>query len=88
MLSPKGKDFISNKHKSCVVYKVKCCCSNSYIDQTSRHLETRIKKHIQKYVREHTNNQPKTISIATSNAMNRSPISENLIKNPVSWKNL
>ena len=29
VLSPKGKDLISNKHKSCVVYTFKCCCLSS-----------------------------------------------------------
>ena len=35
VLSPKGKDLIYNKEKSCVVYTFECCCSNSYIGQTS-----------------------------------------------------
>ena len=70
-----------------MVYTFECRCSNSYIGQTSRHLETRTKEHIPKCIREHINNQPKTISIATSNAMNRSSISEHLIKNTISWKN-
>ena len=65
-----------------MVYTFECCCSNSYIGQTSKHLETRIKEHIPKCVSDHISNQPKTISIATSNAMKRSSISEDLIKNP------
>ena len=83
VLSPKGKDLISNKHKSCVVYTFGCCCSNSYIGQTSWHLETRIKEHIPKCVSDHISNQPKSISIETSNAMKRSSISVHLIKNSI-----
>ena len=83
VLSPIGKDLISNKHKSCVVYTFECCCSNNYISQTSRHLEIRIKEHTSKCVSDHISNQSKTIIIATSNAMNRSSISEHLTKNPI-----
>ena len=43
VLRPKDKYLISNKHKSCVVYTFECLCSNSYIGQTLRHFETRIK---------------------------------------------
>ena len=43
VLNPKGKDLVPYKHKSCVVNTYECCCSNSYIGQTSMHLETRIK---------------------------------------------
>ena len=70
-----------------MVYTFKCCCSDSYIGQTSRHLETRIKEHVPKCVREHIKNSPKTTSIATLNAMNRSSIAEHLIKNPICGKN-
>ena len=31
VLNPKGKDHISHKRKSCVVYTFKCCWLNSYI---------------------------------------------------------
>ena len=82
-MSPKGKDLISNKEKSCVVYTFEFCWSDSYIGQTSRHLDTRIKKHVPKCVREHIKSQPKTINIAT---MNRSSIAEHLIKNPICGK--
>ena len=60
---------------------------NSYIGQTSRRLETRIKEHVWKCVIEHIKNQPKTISIATLNATNRSSISEHLVKNPGNVQN-
>ena len=76
VLSPKGKDLTSNKHKSCIVYTFECCCLNSYIGQTSRQLETRIKEHIPKCVNDNISNQPKTISTATSNAMKGFSISE------------
>ena len=69
-----------------MVYTFECCCSDSYTGQTSRHLKTRIKEHVPKCVREHIKNQPKTISIATLNAMNRSSIAEHLIKNPICGK--
>ena len=46
----------------------------------------RIKEHVPKCVRKHIKNQPKTISIATLNAMNRSSIAEHLIKNPICGK--
>ena len=38
VLSPRGKYLISNRDKSCVVYTFECCCLDSYIGQTSRHL--------------------------------------------------
>ena len=57
VLNHKEKDLISNKLKSCVVYTFKCCCLNSYIIQTSRHFETRIKVHIPKCVRDHISNR-------------------------------
>ena len=82
ILNPRGKDLISYKHKSCVVYTYKCCCANSYIGQTSRHLETRIKEHVPKCVKDHIKNQPKKMSNATLNATKRSSISEHLVKNP------
>ncbi|EZA52391.1 hypothetical protein X777_08884, partial [Ooceraea biroi] len=41
----RGKDVLTNMQKTGVVYKIDCkdC---SYVGQTKRHLETRIKKHI------------------------------------------
>ena len=65
-----------------MVYTYECCCANSYIGQTSRHLETRIKEHVPKCVKEHIKDQPKKMSNATSNAIKRSSISEHLVKNP------
>ena len=65
-----------------MVYMFECSYSDSYISQTSRHLETRIKEHIPKCVKDHVNNKLKTISIATSNAIKRSSIPEHLLKNP------
>ena len=86
-MSPKGKDLTSNKHKNFVVYTFECCCSNSYISQTSRDLETRIKEPIPKYVKDQVSNQPNTIIVATLNAMNRSSTSAHLIKNLICGKN-
>ena len=79
VFNPQGKDLISYKHKSCVVYTYECCCSNSYIGQTSRHLETRIKEHVPKCVKDNVKYQPKKMSNA-SNAIKRSSISEHLVK--------
>ena len=87
-MSLKAKYLIPNKEKSCVVYTFEFCWSDSYIGQTSRHLDTRIKKHVPKCVREHIKSQPKTSSIASLNAMNRSSIAEHLIKNPICEKSL
>ena len=86
VFNPQGKDLISYKHKSCVVYTYECCCSNSYIGQTSRHLETRIKEHVPKCVKEYIKDQPKKMGNATSNAIKRSSISEHLVKHPVCGK--
>ena len=66
-----------------MVYTYECCCSNSNIGQTSRHLGTRIKKHVPKCVKKHVKDQPKKISNATSNAIIRSSISEHLVNNSV-----
>ena len=82
VLNPKGNNLISYKHKSCVVYRYECCCSNSYIAQTLRHLETRIRL-VPKCVLEHVKHQRKKKSNATSNMIKRSSISEPLMKNPV-----
>ena len=64
-LSPNCNKLMSNKHKCFLVYKFIFCCSNSYICQTSWHLETRIKEHTLRCVRAQVCNQTKTISIAT-----------------------
>ena len=65
VLNSKGKDLISYKHESCKVYTYEYCFSNSYIGQTSRDLETRIKEHVPKCVKDHVKDQPKKISNAT-----------------------
>ena len=70
-----------------MVYTFECCCSNSYIGQTSRHLKNIIKEDIPDCVRDLISNQPKIISIETSNAMNRYSIPENSIKNLIFGKN-
>ena len=66
-----------------MVYTYECCCSNSYIGQPLRHLETRIKEHVPKCVKVHVKDQPKKMSIATSNAIYRLSISEYFVKNPI-----
>ena len=50
ILQRSGKDLMTPKEKSLVVYKFKCCCDSSYIGQTSRHLTTRIKEHVPKCI--------------------------------------
>ena len=72
--NPQGKYLVSYKHKSCVVYTYECS-SNSYIEQILRHLETKIKEHVPKCVKEYVKHQPKKTSNATSNAIKRSLIS-------------
>ena len=58
----------------------------------SIHFKTIIKEHISKCVKENVNHQSKKISITSdvqqmsSNAMNRSSISEHLVKNPIREK--
>ena len=46
LISLAGKDQLSKHHNSGVVYTFKCYCGSSYIDQTSRHLLTKIDEHI------------------------------------------
>ena len=74
------------KKKSCVFYTFECCCSNSYTGQASRHLETRIKEHVTKFLRKRIKNQSKTINIVISNAMKTSSIAEHLFRNPIMKK--
>ena len=54
--------------------------SNFYLDILKPQLDST-------FQREHFKNKPKTISIATLNAMNRSSLSEHLIKIPICGKN-
>ena len=43
-----NKDKIPQELQSYVVYKFKCgCCGATYIGETSRHLPTRIKEHLE-----------------------------------------
>ncbi|XP_071581632.1 uncharacterized protein [Temnothorax nylanderi] len=43
----RGKDKLENMKKTGVVYKIECNdCNASYIGQTLRHLETRVKEHL------------------------------------------
>ena len=45
-LIKRGKDRIDNLKRTDVVYKIECAnCDSTYIGQTKRHLETRIKEH-------------------------------------------
>ena len=50
---------------------------------TTRHLETRIKEHVPKSVKEYIKDQPKKMGNAASNAIKRSSFSEQLVKNLV-----
>ena len=52
----------------------------SFISQKYRHHETRLKKEIFKSLRKHIKNQAKLVSTATLNTINRSSISEYLVK--------
>ena len=51
VLNSKGNDLIFYELKNFLVYTYKCCCANSYIGQTSGHLEMRIKEHISRSLR-------------------------------------
>ena len=50
LLTPGGKDPVSNLNKSMVIYQYSCCCKASYIGLTTRHLRKRIKEHVPKSV--------------------------------------
>ena len=73
MLTPKGKDPVSIEDNSCVLYTFEWCCKNSYIEQTSRNLRTRIKELIPKCVE----NYIKTGSETTNTAIKKR--NENII---------
>ena len=83
LISLAGKDQLSKHHNSGVVYTFKCYCGSSYIDQTSRHLQTRINEQIPKCIKNYIKNPVIPISIATTNAIKRPAIAEPLINNPV-----
>ena len=86
ILTPTGKDLIINKNSSSVVYTFQCCCEINYIDQTSRHLITRIKQHVPKCVENFIQNPVELKSTAIKKAMNRSVISAHLVNNPTCGK--
>ena len=50
LLTPGGKDPISNLNKCMVIYQYSCCCKASYVGLTTRHLRKRIKEHVPKSV--------------------------------------
>ena len=81
-----SKDLISKNHSSGVVYTFKCYCESSYIGQTSRHLQTRINEHIPRCVKNYIKNPVTPMSNATTNAIKRSAIAENLINNLICEK--
>ena len=43
LLTPGGKDSVSNFNKSMIIYFYSCCCTASYIKLTTRQLRKRIK---------------------------------------------
>ena len=46
LLTPGGKDPVSNFNKSMIIYQYSCCCTASYIGLTTRQLRKRIKEHV------------------------------------------
>ena len=64
MFTPKGKNPISVEDNSCVVYTFECCSKNRYIEQTFRHLRTRIKEHIPRYIKNYIIQKPEATHIA------------------------
>ena len=50
LLTPGGKDPVSNFNKSMIIYQYSCCCTASYIGLTTRQLRKRIKEHVPKSV--------------------------------------
>jgi len=59
----KGKDRLDDQRKTEVVYKIECKdCDQVYINQTKRHLETRIKEH-----RSNIKNPSGNFSVVTNN---------------------
>ena len=50
LLTPGGKDPVSNFNKSIIIYQYSCCCTASYIGFTTRQLRKRIKEHVPKSV--------------------------------------
>ena len=79
MFTPKGKNPISVEDNSCVVYTFECCSKNRYIEQTFRHLRTRIKEHIPKCDENYIRCGFETTNTAIINAMKISSIAEHLI---------
>jgi len=58
-LIKRGKDNLDIRQNTGVIYRIDCKdCDQVYIGQTKRHLETRVKKHINniKNSSEHMNN--------------------------------
>ena len=50
LLTPGGKDPVSNFNKSMIIYQYSCFCTASYIGLTTRQLRKRIKEHVPKSV--------------------------------------
>ena len=83
LITPGGKDPISNLNKSMVIYQFSCFCKASYIGLTTRQLRKRIKEHIPKSVGNFCLSEKKNdILIKVHNASKRLSIAENLVNNP------
>ena len=82
LLTPGGKDPVSNLNKSMVIYQYSCCCKASYIGLKIRHLRKKIKQHVLKRVKiycflDKKDDKP----VKVLNASERSSIAELLVKN-------
>ena len=57
MLPASRKDVLPAIQKSSVIYEYKCHCDSRYVGKTAQRLQDRIKKHVPKWLRQHTASQ-------------------------------
>ena len=81
LLTPGGKDLISNLNKNMVIYQYSCCCKTSSIGLTIRLLWKRIKEHVPKSVENVCfSNKKDDILVKVLYASKHSSIAEHLVK--------
>ena len=82
LLTPSGKDLVSNFNKSIVVFQYSCCCTASYIRFPTRQLRKRIKRYVPKNVDNFCYLDKKDdIPTKVLNASKRLSIAEHLVNN-------
>ena len=57
MLPASWKDVLPAIQKSSVIYEYKCHCDSRYVGRTAQRLQNRIKRHVPKWLRQHTASQ-------------------------------